>query len=294
MHNINITVRNKVAVNPAQDRYVCGNSDYVVHFDFDAEWDAHEVKTARFIKEDGTYVDQVFMGSDCPVPVISDTYKLQVGVFAGNLSTTTAAYVPCKKSILCGNGSPAVPEDDAYHHMMTEMSRIASDAAASAEIAQQNALDVLVVNVENAATVSHTAEEVENAADAGKVVLMRIPTGETLTYSRTTPYSDGTGVVLVPYFTGAVVQGIDYVSICDAMMLPNGRVKYGNRQIRTSNPKKLTLTGAVSAEYDGSAQVNVEVLPVPANAIATSYLRWNGTKWVAATIADLKADLGLT
>lgn len=57
MHIINITVRNKIAVNPAQDRYVCGNSDFVVHFDFDSEWDALEVKTARFIKEDGTYVD---------------------------------------------------------------------------------------------------------------------------------------------------------------------------------------------------------------------------------------------
>lgn len=124
MHVINITVRNKVAVNPAQDRYICGNSDFVVHFDFDSEWDAFETKTARFIKEDGTYVDQIFSGNDCPVPVISDTYKIMVGVFAGNLSTTTAAYVPCKKSILCGGGVPAAPAEDVYNQIMARLDSV--------------------------------------------------------------------------------------------------------------------------------------------------------------------------
>ncbi len=128
MHIINITVRNKVAVNPAQDRYVCGNSDYIVRFDFDAEWDAYDTKTARFIKEDGTVYDQVFSGNECPVPVISDTYKLHVGVFAGNLSTTTAAYVPCKKSILCGGGVPAAPAEDVYNQIMARLNAFAPEA----------------------------------------------------------------------------------------------------------------------------------------------------------------------
>lgn len=135
MHIINITVRNKVAVNPAQDRYVCGNSDYIVRFDFDAEWDAFETKTARFVKEDGSYVDQLFSGNDCPVPVISDTYKLQVGVYAGNLSTTTAAYVPCKKSILCGGGVPADPAQDVYAQIMAKLNSLST---AQADWAQNN------------------------------------------------------------------------------------------------------------------------------------------------------------
>lgn len=134
MHIINITVRNKVAVNPAQDRYVCGNSDYEVHFDFDAEWNAHETKTARFIKEDGTPYDVVFSGNVCPVPVISDTYKLQVGVYAGNLSTTTAAYVPCKKSILCGGGVPAAPADDVYNQIMAKLNSLESCCVVTATI----------------------------------------------------------------------------------------------------------------------------------------------------------------
>lgn len=134
MHVIEITVRNKVAVNPAQDRYVCGNSDYEVHFDFDAEWNAHETKTARFIKEDGTPYDVVFSGNVCPVPVISDTYKLQVGVYAGNLSTTTAAYVPCKKSILCGGGVPAAPADDVYNQIMAKLNSLESCCVVTATI----------------------------------------------------------------------------------------------------------------------------------------------------------------
>ncbi len=140
MHIINITVRNKVAVAPARDRYVCGNSDFVVRFDFDAEWDAFNTKTARFIKEDGTPYDVVFSGNECPVPLILDTCKLMVGVFAGNLSTTTAAYVPCKKSILCGGGVPDAPEKDVYNQIMEKLNAFAPDATEAHQQLVSNAI----------------------------------------------------------------------------------------------------------------------------------------------------------
>lgn len=59
--------------------------------------------------------------------------------------------------------------------------------------------------------------------------------------------------------------------------------------VKAVNPRKLTIGGI---DYDGS-QTKV-VLPVPADKTAASYLRWNGTSYVSATIAQLKADLGLT
>ena len=106
MHIINIQVRNKIAVNPMQDSYVCGNSDYEVHFDFDAEWDAYETKTACFVYG-GEYQNVVFTGTECKVPIIKNVCVFEVGVFAGNLCTTTPASVPASKSILCGVGVPA-------------------------------------------------------------------------------------------------------------------------------------------------------------------------------------------
>lgn len=117
MQLINVDVRNKIATQQNKAVYVCGNSDYIVRFGFDAEWDEYEKKTARF-EYGGTYQDVVFTGNECPVPIISDTYSFNVGVYAGDLCTTTPAYIACKKSILCGAGVPADPVPDVYSQVM--------------------------------------------------------------------------------------------------------------------------------------------------------------------------------
>lgn len=117
MPNINIVVRKKVATNVDDTEYICGNSDFLIDFDFDAEWDAFDFKTARFISG-STYKDVVFQGKQCKMPVHANTNTILCGVFAGDLHTTTPAVVKSRKSILCGTGSPAAPEDDVYAQMM--------------------------------------------------------------------------------------------------------------------------------------------------------------------------------
>lgn len=106
MPNINITVREKIAHTISDTCIVCGNSDYVAVFDFDAEWDAYATKTARFIWG-GTFTDVPFTGSECPVPVIPDAVSVLVGVYAGELHTTTAAAVEVRRSILGGSETEA-------------------------------------------------------------------------------------------------------------------------------------------------------------------------------------------
>lgn len=118
MNVIEIEIRNKIAKTISKDEYVCGNSDYMIRFSFDEEWDQYDTKTARIINGDGEYYDQVFTGCECPMPIISKAYAIKVGVFAGNLHTTTPAYVPAVKSILCDGGSPANPPEDVYHQIM--------------------------------------------------------------------------------------------------------------------------------------------------------------------------------
>lgn len=116
MHReISITIRDKIAKNSAQNEteYICNNSDFVVIFDFDEEWSKYETKTARF-RWEGSYADVVFTGNRCNIPVIQDTYHIYVGVFAGDLWTTTPAHISAKKSILCGIGSPTPPDNDVY------------------------------------------------------------------------------------------------------------------------------------------------------------------------------------
>lgn len=123
MPEMNITVRNKIATKTDNMAYVCGNSDYVINFTFDGEWDVYDTKTARFV-HNGQHTDVVFTGNQCNVPVITNTYAFHVGVFAGDLHTTTAARVPCRKCILCGSGAPADPAPDVYDQLMERMAQL--------------------------------------------------------------------------------------------------------------------------------------------------------------------------
>ena len=101
MRILHVVVNNKIATYTARDGHiVCGNSDYSLKFTFDSEWDSHTTKTARFVWN-GKYYDQVFTGDECVVPVITNANRVDVGVFAGSLTTTTPAIIPCERSIIC-------------------------------------------------------------------------------------------------------------------------------------------------------------------------------------------------
>lgn len=130
---IPVTVRDKIASAPKDALYICGNSDFVIQFDFDAEWSEHAVKTARFAYN-GTHQDVIFEGTECPIPVLSNIHNFKVGAFAGNLKTTTAAYVSAKKSILCGSGTPDAPAPDVYSQIMSMIDEIKQNGVTSDQI----------------------------------------------------------------------------------------------------------------------------------------------------------------
>ena len=129
MHYINITVREKSARADDRARIVCGNSDYAVRFDFDEEWEAYDLKTARFITEGGFFTDVQFTGSDCAVPVLTGTRTLLVGVFAGDVHTTTPAYIPAIPCITDNGGIPAAPPPDVYAQLMNRFAALEAPAA---------------------------------------------------------------------------------------------------------------------------------------------------------------------
>lgn len=130
-----VTIRDKIANYSGKMPYVCGNGDCTIIFDFDIAWDGIGLKTARFVKDDGTYQEQVFTGNECPMPVIAGTHGIRVGVYAGNLHTTTPAYIPAKKSILCASGLPADPAPDVYAQLMERINELAKGGASEADIA---------------------------------------------------------------------------------------------------------------------------------------------------------------
>ena len=161
---INVMVRNKIAV-ADQTVYVCGNGDngddieekngYALLFDFDEEWSKYEHKTARF-KFNGKHIDVVFSGDKCPVPIISNTYGIDVGVYAGDLCTTTPAYIPAKKSILCGASAPDNPTPDIYHQIMALLNDLK-------EVSQEDVEKAVIEYMENNPGASATVENIAYA-----------------------------------------------------------------------------------------------------------------------------------
>lgn len=129
MNYINITVRGKIARAEGRARVVCGNSDYTVRFDFDAEWTEYTVKTARFVTEDGSYTDVQFEGDTCAIPILRNTRTLLVGAFAGNLRTTTAALIHAVPCITDPDGTPADPTPDVYAQLMERFNAMEAPAA---------------------------------------------------------------------------------------------------------------------------------------------------------------------
>lgn len=124
--NINVTVAEKRATVIGTPVIVCGNSDYSIEFAFDAEWEGLEAKTARFVfVQNGAvkYQEVIFTGNTVAVPVLTNTKEVRVGVFAGDLHTTTPAIIRCDLSILCGTGAVADPTPDQYNQIMALLNK---------------------------------------------------------------------------------------------------------------------------------------------------------------------------
>lgn len=117
MREIRVTVRDKIATGD-RTRIVCGNSDYMVHFDLDAEWEQFAVRTMIVINADKTYREYTFTGNAVALPVIKNQLVISIGLYAGNLHTTTPAYFDCEKSARCGLGEHDEPPEDVYHQLV--------------------------------------------------------------------------------------------------------------------------------------------------------------------------------
>ena len=132
MKTLHIDVLNKIATYRSRDGIiVCGNSDYQIQFTFDSMWDEYDDKNARFIWNN-QYIDVPFSGDICDVPVITDANEVTIGVYAGDIRTTTGATINCQRSILCGGARPNPETDKNY---ASEAQEAAKEAKAYAELA---------------------------------------------------------------------------------------------------------------------------------------------------------------
>lgn len=300
MKEINITIRDKIAENVSGSGYVCGNSDYTVIFDFDSEWDAFDTKTARFVKQDRTFTDVVFSGNQCPMPILSNTYNIYVGVFAGDLHTTTPAHISAKKSILCDGGTPAAPSEDVYAQIIALLDNIEQPSAADIQYQATidetpvrnvaEALDLLkegaggaMTAAEAAATAANTAKSTADAAlpksggtMTGSLILQGAPTSTN--EAATKEYVDAVESIATEAKTAASV--IKTVEVTTAASLSLSSSTQGRESVKfisayyyfvdgTENQEDLfdglSHGASVTVTYSSGSKRTIEASPVYCN-----------------------------
>lgn len=103
MRDLHISVNDKIATYVNRDgKIVCGNNNYQLVIKFDKDWDSITTRTVRFIWN-GQHKDVTFTGNIVPVPTLSNTRQLTVGIYADGICTT-AVTIPCVLSVLCEGG----------------------------------------------------------------------------------------------------------------------------------------------------------------------------------------------
>ena len=185
---LNVDVISKIATFQKRGGcIVCGNSDYQIQFSFDREWDAYDEKTARFIYN-GQFIDVDFSKTKdnniCAVPILHDTTEVEIGVYAGELKTTTSAFIGCHRSILCEVVKPS-EENDRLH--INEAKEAADRAEESAKLAEEYAGKIVTegggisADVERRLKklekdVKDVGEDVSNLTQTGIVEVNQLPT----------------------------------------------------------------------------------------------------------------------
>lgn len=118
MPEIVVTVKNKMAVGDGSV-IVCNNSDYVVRFALDSEWDALALRTMRIVYDSYSHTDIAFSGDTVALPTIIDRTSIGIGLYSGDIHTSTCAMFDCERSVM-GKNSNAVapPSSDVYNEIV--------------------------------------------------------------------------------------------------------------------------------------------------------------------------------
>lgn len=100
MREIKINVRERVPEIVGSNEVIAYNSDYLIEFDFDEEWDTYDHKMVYFTDECGNYKEAITTNDICTVPILTNSRRrIYIGVQAGNLRTTAVCYVNIVDSI---------------------------------------------------------------------------------------------------------------------------------------------------------------------------------------------------
>ena len=132
MHTIQVSVHDKIATQTDGTVIINGNSDYIIEFDFDAEWADLNNKIGIFAYNDAAahkwaYQTAMFSGNTCTVPILRDIHCVYVGVTAGNVRVTTPAKVQCRLSISDYADTEEPPSADVWGQILAKLDELQTE-----------------------------------------------------------------------------------------------------------------------------------------------------------------------
>lgn len=297
---LDISVKNKIAVAMTDERIVCNNSDYTIRFAFDGEWEEHALKTVQFRwfrqGEGWKKHEEVISGDECLVPMLDNARWLYVGVYAGDLRTTTEAEIGCRLSALSGEGVPHDPPEDVYNQIMgkideavthsdetakeaKEAARSAAASAGSAEAAAVSAEKISAVITKKA---DEAAAEINDAAEKAIADI------------------SSTAAAILSDTAGAVVcaESGEEISIDIAAARPIPSMHLFGRSTQVGTPYLLSQSPIIGIGEDGSVSLTItgggvsnvvefpltEALHAVPTAYVGNYTDASGQAWIADEI----------
>lgn len=127
---LTIYIHGKVAVYRDTERIVTDNTDYTVAFDLsDSGFTAAGTKYLVLITDLGKYDPIPFTGSTCNLPAFThaDGASVKIGIYEGDLSTTTYAEILLTPSILGIEAADAEPSDSGNVPVIEDPDDISDD-----------------------------------------------------------------------------------------------------------------------------------------------------------------------
>ena len=142
MADITIRIRDKVAtvVGTPAPVIVCGNSGYKAVFDLDEEWSSYELLTMRVSWTDTfsgqprhTDVPYLALYGFAEIPTIADAYEVSIGLYAGNLSTSTGARIQCERCVTDGGTYHEDPDPQTYAALLELLGKLGGGGASAGD-----------------------------------------------------------------------------------------------------------------------------------------------------------------
>ena len=145
MPEIRLRVRNKITEAEGKPVIVCGNSDFTLYFDLDAEWAPFREKTVRFFWYDNRrgrplHTDVLFAGNAVTVPVLRDTNEVTVGLYAGGLHAAVPVRIPCAEAVTDGADITEPLPPPLYTQLRSYLRELAEETAVRQAVRVQHGI----------------------------------------------------------------------------------------------------------------------------------------------------------